>query len=310
MLQSRRSDLWPFLVGGVVAFAAAPLGPTETTTGFVEVLISAGLFAAITASALIAAWERLPRTLGALPTLAAFAAIALLRDAEGGPASGYGPLVLLPVFWLALHGSRRETLMAIPAVAAVFVVPILVEPSHYPSAEWRRALVWLVVTPIVGLTTANLVERVRESARVDVLTRLPNRRAWEERLPEALRFAGRTGLPLSVALLDLDGFKTYNDTRGHTAGDRVLARAAAAWLAQVRGIDLLARLGGDEFGLLLPNAPLEEAIEVLVRTTAATPDVSCSVGVAQWDGSESPEQLLTRADAGLYEHKAERNAGR
>ncbi|MGZ4412244.1 MAG: GGDEF domain-containing protein [Gaiellaceae bacterium] len=307
-MNRRASDLWPVIGGGVVAFAATPLGPAETTVGLIEVLVAAALFVGVVGAVALVPWERLPRALGAVPVAAVFAVIGLLRDAGGGPASGYGTLVLLPVFWLALHGSRAETTASLLAVAAVFIVPIVVEPSYYPSAEWRRALIWLLVTPIVGLTTHGLVERVRESARIDALTGLANSRAWEERLPRALALSERTRLPLSVALLDLDGFKAYNDAHGHQAGDRLLASAAAAWRAEVRSIDLLARLGGDEFGLLLPSASLKEAVEVVMRATTATPDISCSVGVAQWDGRESAEQLVRHADAGLYAHKADRGA--
>jgi diguanylate cyclase (GGDEF)-like protein len=310
-LSRRAADSLTFLAGGIAAFAALPFGAHETSTGRVEAAIAAVLLAVVLV-ALLLPWQRLrlPRPLGAVPLLAAFAAISLLRDAEGGPTSGYGPLVLLPVFWLALHATRRDVLASLGLVAAVFVVPILAVPSRYPDAEWRRALLWLIVTPVVGLTTQRLVERVRESARVDALTGLPNRRAWEERLPLALEVAVRSGRPLSIAMLDLDGFKAYNDAHGHPAGDRLLVDAAAAWRQQVRAVDLLARLGGDEFALLLPGAPLVAAEAVVARAAAVTPHVRLSAGVVEWRRDESVDALVDRADAALYANKGVRRARR
>ncbi|MGH2998957.1 MAG: GGDEF domain-containing protein, partial [Gaiellaceae bacterium] len=208
-------------------------------------MVAGVLFAGIAVAAVLS-WERLPRALAAVPLVASFAVVALLRDAENGAPSGYGPLVLLPVFWLALHGSRRALVASFAGVAAVFIVPIFAESSSYPSADWRRALLWLIVTPIVGLTTHNLVERVRESSLVDPLTGLANRRAWEDRLERAIAFAVRTRLPFSVALLDLDGFKAYNDVHGHQAGDHLLVGATGRWRRQVREVDLLARRADTE----------------------------------------------------------------
>jgi diguanylate cyclase (GGDEF)-like protein len=304
-MEQRLRELLPFLLAGVAAFAALPLGETETASGHIEVAVAAALLAA-TAAGLFAPWERLPRLLGAVPVLAAFAGISLLRQAEGGAISGYSPLVLLPVFWLALHGARREVIASIGLVAAVFVVPILADPADYPSAEWRRALLWLVVTPTIGLTTQRLVARVRESARVDALTSLPNRRAWDERLPLAIAEAERGGRPLSVAIFDLDGFKAYNDAHGHPAGDRLLIECSELWRREVRSVDLLARLGGDEFGLVLPGSPLHAAEAVVDRAAAATPHLRLSVGVAEWRRGEDVQSLVARADADLYANKGVR----
>lgn len=291
----------------MAAFAALPLGARESSTGHVEAAAAAVLFLGVVASTLLP-WERLPQLLAGPPLLAAFGVVALLRDAESGAPSGYGPLVLLPVLWLALHGSQRALVASFAAVAAVFIVPIVIDSGNYPSAEWRRALVWLIVTPIVGLTTHGLVAQARQSADADPLTGLANRRAWETRLRNALSFSQRSGLPLTVALFDLDGFKAYNDARGHLAGDRLLVRVASSWLDQVRAADLLARLGGDEFALLLPDTSFEEATAVVARALASIPDIRCSTGLAEWDRKESADDLLLRADTGLYADKADRVA--
>jgi diguanylate cyclase (GGDEF)-like protein len=107
-----------------------------------------------------------------------------------------------------------------------------------------------------------------------------------------------------VALLDLDHFKRFNDSYGHPAGDRLLKEASAAWHGALRQGDTVARWGGEEF-VLLPGADAEVAREVLGRALARTPPgQTFSAGVAQWDGTETSEDLLQRADAGLYVAKS------
>lgn len=108
-----------------------------------------------------------------------------------------------------------------------------------------------------------------------------------------------------MGLLDLDHFKQFNDTRGHPAGDRLLAAAAATWRGALRGgTDILARYGGEEFVVVLPTA-IDAAFETMERMRGATPDgQTVSVGLAVWHGHETPDQLLARADAALYMAKA------
>jgi diguanylate cyclase (GGDEF)-like protein len=151
----------------------------------------------------------------------------------------------------------------------------------------------------------DLVADLRELATSDPLTGLLNRRAWEDELPREIARAEREDAELSIALLDVDNFKRYNDSQGHQAGDRLLKEATAAWRNSLRRIDRLARLGGDEFGLLLPRCNASQAEEVLDRVRDATPsEHSCSIGVAQWKPGESADELVARADTALYEAKA------
>ncbi len=138
-------------------------------------------------------------------------------------------------------------------------------------------------------------------AITDTLTGLPNRRKWQEELQRELVGAARRGQPLSVAMLDLDGLKAYNDTRGHPAGDALLTDAAAAWRVALRLGDLISRIGGDEFAVLMPNCALDDARRVLTRVCAATPAAqTTSAGIACWDGSETAADLVARADEALY----------
>ena len=146
---------------------------------------------------------------------------------------------------------------------------------------------------------------LRELARVDDLTGLPNRRAWSSDLTSSIERARRDLVPLSVAMIDLDHFKRFNDAFGHPAGDRLLKGAAAAWLEQMRTVDGLARYGGEEFILLFHESSADQAAEVLSRLRAVTPGgQTFSAGVAAWDGDETSDELVARADSALYAAKA------
>ncbi len=150
-----------------------------------------------------------------------------------------------------------------------------------------------------------LLAKLNRLALTDELTGLANRRAWRQTLTRELAGAQRAGQSLCVAMLDLDHFKAYNDTHGHQAGDHALADIAHAWVGQLRAGDILARYGGEEFAALLPNLQLPAAETVLARLRAATPhDQTCSAGLASFNGTETAEQLVNRADAALYAAKA------
>ena len=113
--------------------------------------------------------------------------------------------------------------------------------------------------------------------------------------------------PLYVALLDLDHFKAYNDRHGHPAGDELLRRAARAWRKAMRANDVLARYGGEEFAVLLAGCEEERAIEIAERLRQATIDEQhVSIGLARWDGCESAERLVARADRRAVRGQASR----
>src|SRR5215210_8744145 len=160
---------------------------------------------------------------------------------------------------------------------------------------------------------AALTEEVGELtrlARTDPLTGLANRRGWDEQLDRELAQARRSGRSVSVALLDLDDFKGFNDAHGHQAGDRLLVAAAAAWQGQLRDGDVLCRWGGDEFAALLPDCSEDEAQEIISRVAPTTPSLqSCAAGVVEWDGAETSDELVWRADTELLTQKRARAYG-
>ncbi|MGZ4244408.1 MAG: diguanylate cyclase domain-containing protein [Solirubrobacteraceae bacterium] len=151
------------------------------------------------------------------------------------------------------------------------------------------------------IARADAMDSLADEAQTDPLTGLPNRRAWDAQVKRA----SGDGSRLVIAMIDFDHFKTFNDTYGHPAGDRLLKATAAAWRDQLRGGDLLARLGGEEFGLLLRDCDTSVAAEVTERLRSSVSDNwTCSAGIAIGGPGESPDAVIARADRALYEAKA------
>ncbi len=182
--------------------------------------------------------------------------------------------------------------------------------------DWVAAGIGCIVLfALVALRMVDLVGQVQDKARqldavahIDALTALPNRRAWDLELHRRIASARRHGAPVVVAIIDLDLFKRFNDEHGHQGGDELLSRAAAAWRNELRPEDLLARYGGEEFGAIFDHARLADADQIIERLQEATPlGQTFSAGAALWNGTESAEELLARADAALY---AAKRAGR
>jgi diguanylate cyclase (GGDEF)-like protein len=138
-------------------------------------------------------------------------------------------------------------------------------------------------------------------AETDPLTGLPNRRAWDARMSRVTADDEK----VTVAMLDIDHFKQFNDGNGHPAGDRLLRETAAVWRELLRADDLLARLGGEEFGLLLVNCTPASAADVTERLrVAVTGGQTASAGLAVRRPGEPLESVLGRADHALYDAKA------
>lgn len=188
---------------------------------------------------------------------------------------------------------------------------------------FATTLVELGVLLVVALTMAGiawtLVLRLQESQRQlrdlairDPLTGLYNRRYFREVYASEIQRARRTGQPFSVAMLDLDGFKRFNDTNGHTAGDGVLESFAEVLRTSLRSVDILARYGGDEFVVLMPSTPQANAEIAMTRLErvlgqwrplGAPEGIHVSIGVSTWDAFTEP---LEQADMRMYEVKRAR----
>lgn len=161
------------------------------------------------------------------------------------------------------------------------------------------------------------IHRVQQLSLTDELTSLSNRRAFMARLEEEVARVERYGMPLTLVLIDLDGFKRINDLHGHAAGDEVLRCYATQIFSVFRNHDLVARYGGEEFAVVLPNtdhrgaaAALRKARECAARVRCRAQDTafpvpSFSAGVATFQRGESSQRLIDRADEALY--RAKRN---
>ena len=155
---------------------------------------------------------------------------------------------------------------------------------------------------------AGVMAMLEKTAGTDFLTGAANRRTLDATLVASIAAAERYGRPLSVAMVDVDRFKRFNDTQGHRAGDMYLQEAINSWRSVLRSECLLARYGGEEFTVVMPDVALTDAFGIMTRVREATPAPNtCSIGIAQWEEAESAESLVHRADRGLY---AAKEAGR
>ncbi|HEU4975223.1 MAG TPA: diguanylate cyclase [Baekduia sp.] len=215
------------------------------------------------------------------------------------------------------EATRARTVVFEPLLRGPDVLGVVAVGWREPCAPLgprTSTLVGLLAAELAAaLERHRLLEQLRNLARTDPLTGLPNRRLWDERLAVELARAERYAQPLCVAAIDLDRFKPYNDRHGHQAGDRLLQRLSVAWGEALRSSDLLARLGGDEFGLLLPDCDIGCARRIVARLQGLTPtgadEVGCSAGVVCWAPGESAPALLARADAALYATKTSGRGG-
>ncbi len=181
--------------------------------------------------------------------------------------------------------------------------------AHFSEAEFEMARLFAGQASI-AIQNAEIHRAVRNRAETDSLTGLHNRGAFDERL--ATLIAVPSAQPFALIMVDLDGFKDYNDRHGHPAGDEVLQAVGRAIDSAVRGRDLAFRYGGDEFAILIPRTELQPAVQVAdrVRRTISklAPMVSwtmtASAGVAchPVDGATAAA-LVGAADAALYRAK-------
>ena len=166
----------------------------------------------------------------------------------------------------------------------------------------------------VAIDRKSLIRKTGELVQLsitDSLTNLVNRRYLEERMIEEVNRSQRHGYPLSFMMIDVDSFKNYNDSFGHTEGDTALQIVAQCLKATLRGADVAARYGGEEFSILLPQTTSMEALTIAERlrlkiekTRFPNTQVTVSIGVATCSNTlKTPQELIAAADAALYDAK-------
>jgi diguanylate cyclase (GGDEF)-like protein len=237
--------------------------------------------------------------------------------------------VVSPLFVAGLAGFRELALLAL-AMAAGYLgaIGVLIAQGH--SLQWGREIQIAITLVIAGLFSGIILERLKrerlatkrlrrkfaELAATDPLTGLPNRRRFEEVLRRELERGDRYGAACSVAILDLDHFKRFNDQLGHPVGDEILRHVASLMRAEVRVTDVCARIGGEEFGVVMVETDKRDAalvVERLCRAVEAHPllwregvgHLTVSGGVAgSPEDSRDPRRLVELADRALYAAKA------
>ena len=203
--------------------------------------------------------------------------------------------------WIAIYSAHffpRRTVMLIAALMSVgFGVGLLIDGLSNAGVYWA---VVTATTWSICIVLGELSESLRRQADTDPLTGLLNRGGFLTAANREHAIAQRTGTPLTLAVLDLDGFKQINDLHGHGVGDRLLVDLSHCWQQRLRAGDILARHGGDEFVLLLPATSVQGAGAVLDRLREERLAVRWSIGICEWLPRESLDKCLTRADAHLY----------
>lgn len=280
-----------------------------------EIALNAGLLliSLIGAAAVLLFGMRVPRWAGFVLVLA-HAAVSVyyvgFSDERQNAVANVQELPVMAIYLAWFYGPRIGRLTELGILIAVGAsmvlgpfggqsVPGAAEPGLFGPANVFGLLVMSWICLEMGFFVRN---RMRRESSTDPLTGALNRRGLMHHLREEMRRSARTSQPLSIAVLDLDDFKTVNDVEGHHAGDAVLTTLVAQWTSMSRQGDLIARLGGDEFVMLLPDTPEAGAAEMMrrMRGVAAHP---WSWGVVEVQSEETLESALRRADAEMYRHK-------
>ena len=308
----------------IYAYIEYRVGPGEVHT---QALLVRGLVLplALVTIGLMTYRERLHRYMWCLLMVAPVGATAgnLYLSTQHGHFALYAPelyLILVWVFTVSGLMLRHATMTAMASAALILTHTgvVLLEPRVV-----SLHLFWMLSAFSFGIVTAVMLEKssremflqqrqLERSATVDSLTGLWNRYKIEGVLEREVARAARYGNSLSTILLDIDRFKSVNDTYGHAAGDLLLREFAQVLRDSVREVDEAGRLGGEEFLVVLPETDASSArtlAEALRQRIAGTPfstagQCTASLGVAQYQPGESPLALITRADQALYRAKA------
>jgi diguanylate cyclase (GGDEF)-like protein len=289
-----------FVFKGVICAAVlvSPIGPHQPT----RLLAAIGAIALLAGSAIWLWGACIPTARYPLFALLG-AVIASALVARSGTPGG----MMITAFsypWIAIYSAHffaRRTVMALAALISVgFAVGLAIDGLSNPGVYW---VVVTATTWSICLVLGELSESLRRQAGTDSLTGLLNRSGLQAAAEREHAIARRTGSPLTLAVLDLDGFKQINDRHGHGVGDRLLVDLGRSWRERLRTGDILARHGGDEFVLLLPATRVDAAEAVIERLHDEQLPVRWSSGICSWLPGESLDDCLARADARLYSVK-------
>jgi diguanylate cyclase (GGDEF)-like protein len=235
----------------------------------------------------------------------------------------FAPEIYLNLMWtFAVSGLTLRQALTTASASVLVILVVTLDHSLEPGMQ-RLHLIWILASFSFGLLSAFLLERAHKrmflhqdrlalSASLDGLTGLWNRSRMERFLVEEIARANRYGTPFSVVLIDIDHFKSVNDTHGHAVGDSVLRQFATLLRDSVRVLDKVGRLGGEEFLIVLPEndaAQAKQAVQALQQRINGfafdrVQRKTASFGIAEYRPGESLDSLLERADQAMYRAKA------
>ena len=241
-------------------------------------------------------------------------------DFTTGASFSLSVFYLIPVFGVAWFKGINRALIISAVSSVVWIIgdtPTRVFYIHPVNHIWNAGAVFVffvLVSFLVGFLR-DVLTREAQLSRTDFLTKLANTKAFVEAADAEIRRVERYGHPISVAYIDLDNFKTVNDTFGHSKGDDLLVKVGSIIAKNIRHSDLAARVGGDEFSILFPEtdgkqarvvvAKLQSKLDELFRETNLP--VGASIGVAEFlEPPESVDQILVKADQLMFTAKKRR----
>jgi diguanylate cyclase (GGDEF)-like protein len=217
----------------------------------------------------------------------------------------------------ALEASKEQArLLSLQRTSERANLDTLRKAKRESAEAQREAIAAREQAAQMGKVHAKLIEDTQKFKQIsfeDALTGLKNRRYFDFRFPELIEHHARAKTSLSMAIIDIDAFKSINDRYGHVIGDAVLKSVANTLLEHKRATDEVCRLGGDEFVLFMPNARLDDARTICEEVrkqfslchAGSDYGVSLSIGVAEWSSNEDHTAFLTRADQKLFVAKRE-----
>lgn len=261
------------------------------------------------AAVVFVAGARLPRAAGLVGVAIFILAQCYFLSLTDDPQSVLSSVQQFPLvaFYLGWFIRPRWALPSIGLGTLLFGATMALNPLFGPDGALGPpvAVHGLLILLFCFLAGSLLWHRNERMANTDVLTGVRTRGAFLMDLRSRMR--SRSGVEMSVIVVDFDGLKRINDTKGHAAGDLVLVQATQTWRDELRSEDIIGRLGGDEFAIALPGASIRAARVVEARLRAASTH-AWSSGVTEARMNESAEHLLNRADSELY--RAKRAEGR
>lgn len=308
---------WLFGLGGLLLFITLLLpGPQDRDSGAMAIVAGSAVLVGLF---LLAAFERLPVWfLRAAPAIGTgLVALAIYYSGPQASAS-YATYMAWVVIAAALFLDTRLILAhgALVVGAYAFVLSRLEGSDGLDALRVTMTAGTVLAVAIImgGISTQlrEVLKRLQAAARTDPLTGLLNRRALEESFEMELSRAGRGGFGVGLVMLDLDGFKGFNDEYGHPAGDAALERLSRVLVNATRAIDHVARVGGEEFAVLAPESSTAGTLAMAERLRRAVEiefsgfgGLTASCGVASYPENGSDRRsLVAAADRALYEAKA------